>query len=234
MPQVSQELGSIDQGKVEQTFNRLLNGPLEACHRQGRERLEVLAGDARVFLRIDSSGHARYAFFEETTIGDRETEQCLLSALTAAAWPKPEGGEAEIRNGFGWSPGDERAPTTWPSDKVTLALVDQAQIKKDIDRCRAGVRGDFHITGYVENDTGERATEVAKQAHKPTKNKPAAHAQGKEPKHAKHETGGRFKAVGIAAPSNDAAQKSECIVDALRTLELPSPGSYVAKVSFTL
>jgi hypothetical protein len=38
----------------------------------------------------------------------------------------------------------------------------------------------------------------------------------------------------MAAPNKDAAEKIDCLVDALKQLPLPSPGSYAAKVSFTL
>src|SRR4051794_20986859 len=68
-PQVSQELGSIDQRKVEQTFSNLVSGPLENCHKQGRDRIEFLTGDVKVFLRIDGNGKMKYGFFEDSTLG---------------------------------------------------------------------------------------------------------------------------------------------------------------------
>src|SRR5205823_6664791 len=111
-PQVSQELGSIDQRKVEQTFSALVQGPLENCHKQGRDRIEFLTGDVKVFLRIDASGKMRYGYFEDTTLGDRETEKCILGVFSSASWPKPDGGEAEVRSGFGWGPGGEREPAS--------------------------------------------------------------------------------------------------------------------------
>ena len=72
-PQVSQELGSIDQKKVERTFAELVQGPLENCHKQGRDRVEVLTGDVKVFLRVDAAGKMKYGFFEDTTMGDRKS-----------------------------------------------------------------------------------------------------------------------------------------------------------------
>ena len=229
-PQVSQELGSIDQRKVEQTFASLVSGPLENCHRQARDRIEFLTGDVKVFLRIDGNGKMKYGYFEDTTLGDRETEKCILGVFSNASWPKPDGGEAEVRSGFGWGPGGEREPTSWPSDKVTTALVDAKDVRKQVDKCKAGVKGDFSVTAYVEAD--ESAGEAKPVTHGKPPPKPKA-----SPKHSNKgnkELGGRFKAIGVAAKSKEGAEKIDCIVDALKPLELPSPGSYAAKVTFSL
>ena len=233
-PQVSQELGSIDQRKVEQMFANLVSGPLENCHKRGRDRIEFLTGDVKVFLRIDGNGKVKYGFFEDTTLGDRETEKCILGVFSSATWPKPEGGEAEVRSGFGWGPGGEREPTSWPSDKVAMALVEAKDVRKDIDKCKAGVKGDFAVTGYVEVDesapTETPADKPAKPGKPPPKTKPA-------PKHSRKgnkELGGKFKSIGVSVKTKEAAEKIDCIVDALKPLELPSPGSYPAKVTFAL
>jgi hypothetical protein len=221
--QMSQELGSIDERKVQQTFDSLVNGTLESCHKQGRDRLEYLTGDVKVFLRIDGTGHVKYGFFEDSTLGDRDTEKCIMGVFSSTTWPKPEGGEAEVRSGFGWGPGGEREPTAWSSDKVTTALVESKDVKKDIDKCKKGVSGDFRVTAYVEADEGEHPK-------KKSPPKPKQHFKSGTAK----ETGGRFKAIGIAPPNKDGAEKVDCLVDALKALELPSPGSYAAKVTFSL
>jgi hypothetical protein len=224
VPQVAQELGSIDQRAVEQTFNRL-EGPLEKCHQEGRDRVEYLTGDVKVFLRVDQAGKVRYAYFEESTLGDHETEACILALLGRTTWPKPQGGEAEIRNGFGWGPGGERAPTPWGPEKVIDALADAKDVKKDVAKCRSGVKGDFVVTAYVEHDDSPEPP--AAKNHKS-----AAHK--KNGKRSEKAAGGKFKALGVSPPSKDAADKVECIVEALMPLRLPTPGSYPAKVSFAL
>lgn len=228
-PQVSQELGSIDPKKVEQTFAGLQQGALEGCHKQGRERTDVLSGDVKVFLRIDGSGKVRYGYFEDSTLGDRETEKCILSELGRASWPKPEGGEAEVRSGFGWGPGDERAPSSWSSDKVLQSLAESKDVKKNVASCKSGVKGDFKVTAYVEHDDTAAAadtkpTPASTPANKP---KPKGKKDGKD-------KGGKFKTIGMSAPNKEAAEKIDCLVDALKPLELPSPGSYPAKVTFSL
>jgi len=240
MPQMSQELGSIDQKKVEQTFAGLQTGQLETCHKQGRDRIEFLTGDVKVFLRIDGSGRVRYSFFEDSTIGDRDTEKCILGVFSSTTWPKPEGGEAEVRSGFGWGAGGEREPTNWPSDKVTTALVESKDVKKAVDKCKAGVKGDFKVTAYVEAEEAGHAVADPIQESSARKGKPAAKPKKPAAKPAapssssSKDPGGRFKAIGMAAPNKEAAEKVDCMVEALKPLELPSPGSYAAKVTFSL
>jgi hypothetical protein len=235
VPVVQQELGSIEQRDVEKAFNKL-QGPLEGCHKQGRDRVEYMAGSVKVFLRIDQAGKVKWSFFLESSLGDRETEKCILDVLGKADWPKPVGGDAEVRNGFGWDPGGERQPTSWQPDKVLSALDDAKDVKKDVDKCKGGVKGDFKVTAYVEHDDSPEATN-----EKPDKPTPPPKTPPK-PKGKKGDkaAAGKFKAIGVAVPvkdgkeGKDAADKVDCIVEALKTLRLPSPGSYAAKVTFSL
>lgn len=222
-PQVSQELGSIDQRAVEQTFNRL-QGAFEKCHESGRERVEYLTGDVKIFMRVGQDGKVRYAYFEESSLGDRDTEKCILDVLSRADWPKPQGGEAEVRNGFGWGPGGERAPTPWGPEKVMTALEDAKDVKKDVAKCKAGMKGDFIVTAYVEHD----------DSPEPAAGKSKGHEKNKHGKKADKNKGGKFKALGITPPSKDGADKLDCLVEALKPLRLPTPGSYAAKVTFPL
>lgn len=233
---VSQELGSIDERAVEQTFDRL-QSKLETCHKQARDRVEYLSGDVKVFLRIGQDGKVRYAFFEESTLGDRETEKCLLDLFAATDWPKPQGGEAEVRNGFGWPAGSERQPTPWGPEKVSTALDGDKETKKAVEKCKAGISGDFRVTAYVEPGEAESLHGSGKGSGKSSgkgAGKGGGKKRGKKVGAKGGEHGGRFKAVGVAPPGKEGAEKVDCIVEAIRGLSLPSPGSYAAKVSFTL
>lgn len=223
-PVVEQELGSLDQRAVERKFGALQD-QFEKCHSEGRDRVEYLTGDVKIFMRIGKDGKVRYSYFEESTLGDRDTEKCILDVLGRATWPQPVGGEGEVRNGFGWGPGGERAPTPWGPEKVMTALEDAKDVKKDVAKCKAGVKGDFIVTAYVEHDENASSND----AH------PKAAGSGKKHgKKAGKEHGGKFKAIGITPPGKDGADKVDCIVDALKPLKLPTPGSYAAKVSFPI
>lgn len=247
-PSISQELGSLDPKAVEQAFAKMLDTKLETCHKQGRERIEFMSGDAKVFLRVGQDGKVKYGHFEESTLGDRETEKCVLDALMAADWPKPQGGEGEIRSGFGWSPGSERQPASWGPEKVMTAI--DGDHKSALEKCKGGVSGDFKVTAYVEpgevegvgahgsgdgpgksdgkGGGGKKGTGGGKKASKKGDKK------GAPSKKTAGEHGGKFKAIGIAPPSKEGADKLDCLVDTLKTVSLPSPGSWAAKVSFSL
>ncbi|HVJ93158.1 MAG TPA: AgmX/PglI C-terminal domain-containing protein [Labilithrix sp.] len=239
-PMVEQELGSIDERAVERKFDEL-QSKLQTCHQQARERVEYLAGDVKVFLRVGKDGRVKYSFFEESTLGDREMEKCILDVFSAATWPKPQGGEAEVRNGFGWPAGGERAPTPWGPEKVLLALEEEKGVKKVVDKCKSGVSGEFRVTAYVEpgeveesRGSSDTSSKPHGKAHPKGRGHQAAHKGDKKAARKHGEHGGKFKAIGVAPPSKDGAEKVDCIVDAMRQLPLPSPGSYAAKVSFLL
>jgi hypothetical protein len=249
-PVVEQELGSIDPRAVQKTFDQLLNGKLEACHSQGRGRVEYLSGEAKVFLRVGKDGKVKYGFFDDSTIGERATEKCVLDVLFATEWPKPIGGEAEIRSSFGWSAGGERQPASWEPDKVASALAEDAETRGAIDKCKAGVSGAFHVTAYVEPGEVDRTdaagdgkgdakgdqkkTDAKKRDAKKPDGKKGDPKKGDDKDRKSSNHGGKFKSVGVSVPGKEGAEKADCIVDALKNLSLPTPGSYAAKVTFTL
>ena len=191
------ELGQIDEAATIKTFDRV-RPTLMSCYTAGLGRLEYLAGDVKFFMRVKADGHVHWVFLEQTTLGDRTTEKCMLDALTATQWPLPEGGEAEVHQGLGFDPPpDARPPTSWGSDRVAAALGKHA---KDVAACKQGDSGTFQVTAYVEH---------------------------KAP-------GGHILSSGSTAPTAASAGKVDCLLGVVNELRVPSPGSYPAKVSFTL
>jgi len=51
---------------------------------------------------------------------------------------------------------------------------------------------------------------------------------------APHGKNGKVVSVGVATSSKEGAAQVQCIVDAVKALKMPSPGSYPAKVAFAL
>lgn len=195
-PSVSQELGEIDQKETERALAKAQPDVI-ACQKTGAKRIEYLAGDVRAFVRLDANGQVHWSYLEGSTLGDRATEKCILGALAKAPWPKPVGGEAEIRKSFLFDVGDAREPANWAPDKMFDAI---AKADADVQKCKAGVSGKFAVTAYVVPD-------------------------GK---------GGKVESAGVAPPSKEGESKADCIVDVVRGMRPPSPGSYAAKVSFSL
>jgi len=195
--QMQTELGVIDPKATAATFQRL-QGKLDRCYKTGLTRIDYLEGDVKVFLRVGQEGTVKYGYLEDSTIGDRDTEKCMMDVLTTASWPKPDGGEAEVRNNFGFdAPGDVRPPTSWNADRLAEEL---GKNDEKFQKCKAGVKGSFRATAYVEPD-------------------------GKQ---------GKFQSLGIVPPSKEGVDKIDCLLDAIKAIKLPSPGSYAAKVSFVL
>jgi hypothetical protein len=144
-PQVQQELGSIDPAAVQRTWDNL-QMRFDSCRKQGMQRVEYLHGDVKFFVRVGGDGHAKWVYLEDSTIGDRDTESCFIDAVRTASWPKPDGGDAEVRNSFGFDP-EGRAPAPWSSDKIATVL---GKNDKELLKCKKGLREMVHVTMYVE------------------------------------------------------------------------------------
>jgi len=137
------ELGSVDPDAVTRAFHRL-DDAFSSCQQQGLSRVEVLAGSLKFFLRIADDGSARWTYLEDSDLGDRDTEKCLLDAVMGARWPKPDGGDAEARYSLELQ-AQGRPATDWSSDKVAAAL---GKAGSALDQCTSGTSG-FKGTLYV-------------------------------------------------------------------------------------
>jgi hypothetical protein len=143
--QMKSELGSVDPGAVKAAFHSLAD-PFVECQKRGLDRVEFLAGSVKFFVRIGEDGAAKWAYLEESDVGDRETEKCLVKAVLGGRWPKPDGGEAEARYSIELPAQSTRPPTDWSADRVAAALGKHGAA---IDKCKSGATVTFHGTMYV-------------------------------------------------------------------------------------
>jgi len=139
------ELGSVDPAAIKGAFSAL-DDKFMTCQKQALDRVELLSGAVKFFVRIGEDGAARWTYLEASDLGDRATEKCLLDVVSAAHWPKPDGGEAEVRYGMELPFQATRPPTDWSGDKVAMTLGKNGDA---IDRCKAGSTARFHATMYV-------------------------------------------------------------------------------------
>ena len=95
-PAVSSEIGGLNEDRVSQVFEKTMPG-LERCLNAGAERIEFLGGSVSFFVKIDARGRLEHAHLERSTIGDRETELCMLETLRTRKWPRPVGGRLQLR-----------------------------------------------------------------------------------------------------------------------------------------
>lgn len=195
VPSVSGEVGALDQGKVDKAFETSVK-ELSRCLESGAKRVEFLGGGVAFYVKIDARGSMVHAHLEQTSVGDRETEKCMLDVLAKRDWPAPVGGEMGFaRKSFDFDPpNDVRPPTEWSPDRVQDAVADKS---KDIKKCKGNASGTYNVTMYVD-------------------------------------TKGHALAVGIAPPDEQGESAVDCLVDVLKSASYPSPGSWPAKVAFTL
>lgn len=158
-PSFESEVGALDESKVTATFQRSAE-KLGACYAKGTEKLAYLAGEIRFVVRVARDGSTRWAFVEDSNLGDRETEACMLGVLKSLTWPKPEGGEGMAKNQFTFKPGDdERPPVAWSPDQLGAPY---KRAKGALSACRkkAGAKP-MKATFYVDTDGKPAAVGVS-------------------------------------------------------------------------
>ena len=148
---MSAEIGELDEGQVKATFERV-SKQLAACYGRGTERVPYMAGEISFKIRVNSEGKARWVVVKDSSLGDYDTEACMVRALKGASWPTPiDGQEGIAESGFAFEPGgDERMPVTWSPDQLGPKFKD-AQGKLSQCRTDAGT-GPLKATMYVDTD----------------------------------------------------------------------------------
>ncbi len=195
VPQVSAEIGAMNEDDVTRTFQTCLGG-LQKCLDAGAKRVEYLGGSVGFAIKVGQDGQLSDARLEQSTLGDHDTEQCMLDVLRSKTWPKPVGGKTGLASkSFDFDPpNDVRPPTDWSADRVGDTL---SSVSSKLDDCKKSASGNFTATVYVD-------------------------------------THGNALSVGVAPPDQDGEAAVECLIGVLKDAKYPSPGSWPAKVTFTL
>lgn len=189
---VSSEIGAMDEGRTQEVFEKAAP-KVTRCFEQGLRRVPYLGGEIRIAVRVTEAGTTRWIYAKDSTLGDRQTEACMLEALKGVAWPKPQGGEGLAENGYTFEPSpDERPPVSWSPD--ALGKPWQEALPRLTDCRKEAGTGALKATMYVDPD-------------------------------------GKVVSAGVSGADDRAEAAASCVVDALREVTFPSPGSYDAKVS---
>lgn len=192
---VSSDVGGLNEGKVNRAFEGAIPA-LQKCLNRGSQKLEFLGGAVAFFVEVNGDGEVSHAHLEQSTLGDRETEKCMLNALKAQSWPKPVGGKVgHARKSFDFDPpNDVRPPTEGDSAAMSAALEEKADA---VAECKSGASGTFTATVYVDTE-------------------------------------GKALGAGVVPPDAAGEAAVDCLVSVLKETTYPSPGSWPAKVSFSL
>jgi hypothetical protein len=148
--------GALDQDRVEAKF-RKLHPAFERCVAEGSQRVRGLGGSASVAMRIDATGQAHAAYMKHSTLGDRDTEKCILAEVEAAAWPSAVGGEGDAEHTF-------EVESTVPVAEWKQKRLESARktIFEKAAKCITPLRGhSWSATIYVRRDGGVAAAGVA-------------------------------------------------------------------------
>lgn len=140
--QVEGLMGTISsmavQRGVEPKMGRFLR-----CFTERYHAVEVLGGHFEMAFRIARDGSVLWVYPRASTVGDRETERCLLGVAAGIRFSEPQGGEAEFAYPIELDPPEDvRPPTFWDSSRVADAVERQSS--------RMNCSGGFAVTVYVE------------------------------------------------------------------------------------
>ncbi|MGE0786323.1 MAG: AgmX/PglI C-terminal domain-containing protein [Sandaracinaceae bacterium] len=108
---------------------------------------EELGGSLRMQIRVSASGVVVSAQPEDSTVGDREVERCVSRVLSAARFPRPQGGgEALVHWGMSIDPPSSvREPATWDPARVASVVRRRAAHA----RTACAVSAPVQVTAYV-------------------------------------------------------------------------------------
>jgi hypothetical protein len=140
-------LGSISQA----TISRAMAQRMERfgdCFAQRYDALPLLAGAATLAFRVRGDGSVRWVHLVNSSVGDRQTERCVLGVAAGMRFsPGPVGGDAEFQDTIELqAPDDVRPPVAWQPSRL------RATLRASASGLRAcNVPGDdLRVTVYVD------------------------------------------------------------------------------------
>jgi hypothetical protein len=147
-PAMRSEIGGLNEEAVARSFERM-NDAVQNCFAQGTTKVTALGGHVKMKLRIDPKGALKWAYLSESTLGDRDTEKCLLDAARAKSWPLPVGGDGLAERAYDIDPPSPAKDLDAKKFRIALALVG-----KETAKCRKkGTWGTvFRTTAYLRYD----------------------------------------------------------------------------------
>jgi hypothetical protein len=142
---VSGTLGTIPTHLIQERLEPKFPS-FQKCFIERSEALEFVAGKIELYFRVKVDGSVRRVFPRGSSIGDRQTERCIVEIAARTRFPNPKGGgEAE----FAWqlevdTMPDVRPPVAWDSERVSsIARQNAGSIKS------CGKYARYTVTTYV-------------------------------------------------------------------------------------
>ena len=144
------EVGGMNQDEVEKVFKRAL-GKLQGCQKDASSRIPYVAGEVGFHVKVDRDGKPQQVDVTQSTMGDLETEKCMVDVIQGCQFPAPVGGKSGIADvaGIDLPPvADVREPVPWSESDMGLgAKAAHAALRS----CKQG-SGSLKATLYVTTD----------------------------------------------------------------------------------
>jgi len=137
-------MGTISEMAVSRALEPRM-GRFAQCFAERYDALDMVGGRIQFSFRIKVDGSVNWVYPHASTIGDRETESCLLNVAQGTRFERPRGGEAEFSWPLAFDPPDDvRPPFGWDAERATDAIEEHRQ--NVVSACG---RGPFLVTAYV-------------------------------------------------------------------------------------
>jgi hypothetical protein len=151
-----QSVGAMSDHDVDRAF-RKFEKKVARCVAEGASRVEAIGGRIRLELRISRRGDAKSAHLSESTLGDRETERCILDGALARRWPKAKGGVGEASHEYAI---ESSVPVTeWQSKRLRPVM---SEIHKKVAKCVMPLNGkQWQATLYIKRNGRVASSGVA-------------------------------------------------------------------------
>jgi hypothetical protein len=137
--------GTLSQHEIQGALEpRMLK--FSRCVQKRSGDVEWVSGAMAFEFKVGLDGSVASVYPKQSSMGDRETERCMLDVAKSTRFPAPHGGEAE----FGWSldvPLDPevRAPVPWTAVEAGTVVTERAPELSE--QCGSGP---FDLTAYVD------------------------------------------------------------------------------------
>lgn len=147
---VGAEVGGLNEEATEKVFQRA-EPAFERCFKHRAKSVELLAGTVKFFVVIGMDQKAQSISIEESDLGDRDAEKCMVKVLLNSTWPKPVGGRtAHARyTAATFEPldPDVRAAAAVEPDQVKKV---QGKLKQQVSDCQIDQGSHVSVTAYLD------------------------------------------------------------------------------------
>ena len=149
---VSAEVGGLNEDATNRVFQHAERNFLK-CFQKRAKKIELLGGDVKFFVVVGQDGTARSVNVEQSDLGDRKAEKCMIDTLLRQSWPKPVGGRTAQAHytaaPFELLDPDVREPAALNSEDLEKVL---HKISGKVRECKGSISARFVATVYVDTD----------------------------------------------------------------------------------